>query len=75
MSWPRCSTSGGSVLRGQVSDAVLLLRARLGPDIRVDGGSMHFRCWEEHHSDPTMEWPVGHECRATSDDAGREEMR
>ena len=22
----------------------------------------HFDCWDEHHSDPTTEWPVGHEC-------------
>jgi len=35
---------------------------RLGPDTRVEGGGMHFRCWDEHHSDPTTEWPVGHEC-------------
>ena len=30
--------------------------------VLVDGGPMHFRCWERHHSDPTGEWPLGHEC-------------
>lgn len=29
----------------------------LGP-----GQSIHFDCWNEHHSDPTTEWPVGHRC-------------
>lgn len=35
---------------------------RPGPDTRVEGGAMHFRCWDEHHSDPTGEWPEDHEC-------------
>ena len=26
------------------------------------GARIHFDCWDEHHSDPTTEWPVGHVC-------------
>lgn len=29
---------------------------------RVDGGHMHFACWDDHHSDPTGPWPPEHEC-------------
>lgn len=39
---------------------------RSAPDTRVDGGMMHFRCWDEHHSDPHTEWPVGHVCQHDS---------
>lgn len=35
---------------------------RTNPDTRVDSGAMHFRCWDEHHSDPGGEWPSGHIC-------------
>jgi hypothetical protein len=34
---------------------------------RMDSGPVHFECWNEHHSDPTTEWPRGHRC-ATNDD-------
>lgn len=34
------------------------------PNLRKDGGLVHFACWEEHHSDPTEEWPPGHTCKS-----------
>ena len=37
------------------------------PDARTDTGPIHFRCWDEHHSDPTGEWPPGHVCWADDD--------
>lgn len=30
--------------------------------VRVGEGYMHFKCWEEHHSDPSGPWPKGHKC-------------
>lgn len=32
------------------------------PTARIDSGSIHPDCWDEHHSDPTTEWPPGHVC-------------
>ena len=30
----------------------------------LDGGrKIHADCWDEHHSDPATEWPVGHICK------------
>lgn len=34
------------------------------PNTRVESGPIHFSCWDEHHSDPYTEWPVGHVCAA-----------
>jgi len=33
------------------------------PDCRMDGGPVHFSCWDEHHSDPTG--PGSHVCEVT----------
>ena len=33
------------------------------PLMRGDRTGIHFICWEEHHSDPTTEWPPGHKCK------------
>lgn len=38
---------------------------RPAPDTRTGSGAMHFRCGDEHHSDPTGEWPRGHECEGS----------
>ena len=38
------------------------------PDARTDTGPIHSRCWDEHHSDPTGEWPPGHVCYASTEE-------
>jgi hypothetical protein len=37
------------------------------PDTHVSGGAMHFRCWDERHSDPTGPWPPEHACQKDVD--------
>lgn len=37
------------------------------PNSRIQLGPIHFDCWDDHHSDPTTEWPIGHVCHAESE--------
>lgn len=37
------------------------------PTARADTGPIHWECWEEHHSDPTGEWPPGHICQSVKE--------